>query len=72
MKFKIGDRVQFTQQALITCDPAISDDEMRGTIKGSEQDGDRLLIEFDDGKTEWWIKRNQKFEHEWFELEKKS
>ncbi len=52
--FKIGDRVQLTTEALKTCDPAISGSESRGTVMGMALDGFRLLIEFDDGKTEWY------------------
>ena len=48
MKFKIGNRVQLTKEALEACNPAISDQGMRGTIKGLEPEGDLLLIEFDD------------------------
>ena len=57
-KFKIGDRVQFTEEALKTFNPKLSHDESRGTVRGLEPDpinGERLFIEFDDGKINWWL-----------------
>ena len=49
MKFKIGDRVQFSAEALKICDPAIEEKEMQGTVLEVYQT--KLLVQFDDGKT---------------------
>ena len=46
-KLRPGDRVEFTEEALDLCDPAISDDETMGTIL--EILGQSLvLVQFDD------------------------
>lgn len=56
MKFGMGDRIKLTVEALLGCNPAISDEESRGTVRGSDLDpidGERLLIEFDNGELIW-------------------
>lgn len=55
--FNVGDRIRFTRSYLEGnaeyIDPAITDEECRGTIRGIREDG-WLDVEFDDGEVESW------------------
>lgn len=60
MNFKVGDRVQLNPQALKLCDPAISDNEIRGTVITIEDN--EITVQFDNGDIE-------QHPASWFELE---
>lgn len=63
--FKIGDRVQLNAEALKHCDPAIGDNEIKGTVTAADftgAHGNEIVVKFDNGDVE-------QHPASWFELE---